>query len=57
MHEYKLLSLKICILKPIYMFIFRLPRKIKKILIVQHLYDYLFSKILQLSLDRRELWL
>lgn len=57
MREYKFLSLKISILKPIYMFIFRLPNKIKKIPVVQHLYDYLFSKILQLSLDRRELWL
>lgn len=57
MREYKLLSLKISILKPIYMFIFRLPYKIKKIPPIQYLHDYLFSKILQLSLDRRELWL
>lgn len=57
MREYKFLSLKISILKPIYMFIFHLPNKIKKNPVVQRLYDYLFSKILQLSLDRRELWL
>lgn len=55
MYEYKLLSLKISILKLIYMFIFRFPNKIKKIPVVQQLYDYLFSKILQLSLDRRKL--
>ena len=57
MYEYKLLSLKISILKPIYMFLFRLPRKIKKIPGLKHLQNYLFFKILQLSLDRRKLWL
>lgn len=57
MYEYKLLSLKISILKPIYMFLFRLPHKIKKIPGLKHLQNYLFFRILQLSLDRRKLWL
>lgn len=55
MYEYKLLSLKISILKPIYMFLFRLPCKIKKIPGLKRLQNYLFFRILQLSLDRRKL--